>query len=158
VWRFPLSMTRGDHQALLAGVIAKLAAEAGSAIRALLRGDAWELPIRDITFHLHLKNGKPQQRYIASHADGFLLAAQELIAAGARLLRQCQRRECRRAFIANRRQIFCSSRCAQDERTERYLAKHTPEQLSDRRHVRYVENVRRSQGPAVAGKVRRRPG
>src|SRR5208283_2802933 len=47
---FPISlMTHGDHQALSARVIAKLAAEVGSAIRALLRDEAWQLSINAIT-------------------------------------------------------------------------------------------------------------
>jgi hypothetical protein len=159
VWNFPVSaVTHDDPRALSAGAIAKLAGSVSSGIRALLRSEPWQLRVGATTFYLDLKNGRPYRRYIANHGDGFLLEAQELIAAGAKRLRECRRLECRRVFVANRRQIFCSPGCAQEERTDRYLAKHTREELSEQRHARYVKNVRRTKGFAVAKKVRRRRG
>jgi len=158
VANFPRSMmTAGDRQDLSASAIGRLASKLSSAIRALRRNEPWPLRIDTITFYLDVKNGQPYRRYIASHTDGFLLEAQELIAAGARWLRDCRRLKCQRLFVANRRQIFCTPACAQDQRTARYLANHTPKELSDQRHVRYVNSVRRTKGAAVARKIRRRP-
>jgi hypothetical protein len=157
VWRFPMSaMTQDDRQALSGAAIAKLARSLDSGIRGLLRNEPWQLRVAATTFYLDLKNGRPSRRFITSQADGFLLEAQDLIAAGAQWLRECHRRECRRVFVANKRQIFCTPGCAQDERTERFLARHTREEFSEQRHARYVKKVRRTKGPAVAQKVRRR--
>jgi len=154
---FPVSaMTDNDRPALSASTIAKLAGTVGSGIRALFRSEPWQLRVGVTTFYLDLKNRRPTRRFVTSQADGFLLEAQELIAAGAQWLRECGRRECRRVFVANRRQFFCTPRCAQDERTERFFARHTPEEFSEQRHARYVKKVRRTKGPAVAQKVRRR--
>ncbi len=156
---FPMSaITDNDRPAPSASAIAKLASTVGSGIRALFRSEPWQLRIGVTTFYLDLKSRRPTRRFVTSQADGFLLEAQELIAAGAQWLRECRRRECRRVFVANRRQVFCTPRCAQDERTERFLARRTREEFSEQRHARYVKNIRLTKGPAVAQKVRRRQG
>ena len=105
--------------------------------------------------YLRLKDGKAQRGYITSHSDGFLLEACELVAAQAKQLRQCERSQCRELFAANKRQVFCSSRCSQMQRTERFLGSHSREELSDKRHVRYKEKIKKEKGLAVAVKVQR---
>jgi hypothetical protein len=157
VWSFPVrTMTYGDQDELSVTRIAELARRVSHGIRSLLRGEPWRLRVGPITLYLDLKDGRPISRNIANHREGFLLEAHDLVAAEAKRLRQCQRAECRRVFVANRRQVFCGARCSQNERTERFLAKHSREELGERRHARYVEKVKRTKGPAVAKKVRRR--
>lgn len=157
VWSFPLrTMTRSSFEDLSARRITELAHKIGHGIRALMRGEPWRATIGPLTLYLDLKNGQPYSRYIADHRDGFLLEAHELIAAEGRRLRHCRHAECQKVFVANKRQVFCGPPCSQQERTDRFLAKHDSRELSERRHWRYVELVRRTQGPAVAKKVRRR--
>jgi hypothetical protein len=157
VWSFPVrTITYGDQDELNAARIAQLASRISHGIRSLLRGEPWQLRVGPITLYLDLKDGRPISWNIANHRDGFLLEAHDLVAAEARRLRKCQRAECRRVFVANRRQVFCGPRCSQDERTERFLAKHSKEELGELRHARYVEKVKRTKGPAMAKKVRRR--
>ena len=157
VWSFPMRiMTYGDQNELSLARIAELAARVSHGVLALVKGEAWQSRIGSMTLYLQLEDGRPLSRYRASHVDGFLVEAYELIAAEAKRLRQCQRNECQKVFAANRRQVFCTPRCAQDQRTERFLTKHSDEELSARRHARYVEQIRRTKGDAVAKKVRRR--
>ena len=106
--------------------------------------------------YLWRKDGKAQRQYIASHLDGFLSEAYELVAAQVKRLRRCERSQCRKLFAANRRQVFCSSQCSQLQRTERFLANHSREELRDKRHARYIEHIKREKGSAVAGKVQQR--
>jgi hypothetical protein len=157
VWSFPVRiMTSGGHDELSGARIADLAAKVRHGIRTLLRGETWHSPIGSQTLYLTLKDGRPHSRYSARHVDGFLVEAYELIAAEAQRLRQCQRSKCPKVFAANKRQVFCSPRCAQDQRTERFLMKQTKEERSARRHARYVAQIKRTKGDAVAKKVRRR--
>lgn len=157
VWSFPLrTMTHRNSDDLSARLIAELANEIGHGIRALMRGEPWLPRIGPLTLYLDLKDGKPHARHIANPKDGFLLEAHELIAAEGRRLRRCRRAKCRKVFVANKRQVFCGAQCSQQERTERFVNKHSSRELNERRHHRYVELVRRTRGPAVAKKVRRR--
>lgn len=157
VWSFSLrTMTHGNSDDLSARRIAELAKEIGHGIRALMRGEPWRPRIGPLTLYLDLKDGQPHGRYIANHRDGFLLEAHELIAAEGRRLRRCRRVECQKVFVANKRQVFCGAPCSQQERSERFVAKHSSRELSERRHHLYVELVRRTRGPDVAKKVRRR--
>ena len=41
-----------------------------------------------------------------------------------------------KSFVANKRQVFCGAPCSQQERTERFVAKHSSRELSERRHPR----------------------
>jgi hypothetical protein len=106
--------------------------------------------------YLDLKGDRPIKKYIAAHLDGVLMKAQELLAAEARRLRRCLRQDCGKIFIANKRQVFCSLGCSQDERTERFLSRHSEQELRERRHARYVAMVKRAKGAAAARRIRRR--
>jgi hypothetical protein len=157
VWAFPERMmtTRGLDD-LSTAQLARLAGEVAHGVRVLIRGEAWRSRTRSVTLHLHLRKGRAIRRYIAEHSDGFLIEAHELIAAEAKRLRQCPRSDCGKIFVANKRQIFCSFRCSQNERTERFLATHSEEELREKRHARYFAWIQRTKGPAVAKKIRRR--
>jgi hypothetical protein len=136
--------------------LANLSGEIAQGIRLLIRGQPWLSRIREMKLYLDLKGRRPIKRYIAAHRDGFLMKAHELLAAEAKRLRQCLRNDCRNIFVANKRQVFCSLSCSQDERTERFLSRHSEQELSERRHSRYVASIKRTKGPAVAKKIRRR--
>jgi hypothetical protein len=157
LWEFcERTMTCGSSDDLSAARLAKLSGEIAHGIRLLIRGQPWLSQIHEMKLYLDLKGGRPIKRYIATHRDGFLMKAHELLAAEARRLRQCLRQDCRKVFVANKRQVFCSLACSQDERTERFLDRHSEQELSERRHARYVAWVKRTKGPAVAKRIRRR--
>jgi hypothetical protein len=157
LWEFcERMMTCGSPDDLSAARLAKLSGEIAHGIRALVRGDPWRPRIHEMTLYLDLKGGRSTKRYIAAHRDGFLMKAHELLAAEARRLRQCLRQDCRKVFVANKRQVFCSLGCSQDERTERFLDRHSEQELSERRHARYVAWVKRTKGAAVAKRIRMR--
>ena len=148
VWSFRvLNLTHGDLETLSKDRIGELARRIGSGLRALMRGEAWRPRLDSITLHLDWNGKRAHTGYVADHLDGFLLEAFDLFASQWRRLRRCQRSECRRIFAANKRQAFCSASCSQLERTKRFLQRHTREELSERRHKRYVEQVRRTKGP-----------
>jgi len=157
IWEFcERTMMRGGLDDLSAARLVNLSGEIAYGIRALIRGEPWSLRIHEMTLYLHLKGGRITKRYIAAHRDGLLMKAHELLAAEARRLRQCLRQDCRKVFVANKRQVFCSLGCSQDERTERFLDRHSEQELSERRHARYIAWVKRAKGAAVAKKIRRR--
>ena len=157
VWAFPERiMTTGGLHDLSATQLARLASEVAHGVRALIRGEVWRSRTRSATLYLHIQGGRAIRRYIAEHLDGFLIEAHELIAAEAKRLRQCPRSDCGKIFAANKRQVFCSLLCSQNERTERFLATHSEEELSEKRHARYVAWIQRTKGPAVAKKITRR--
>jgi hypothetical protein len=157
VWRFPeRTMTHGGNDELSIGSIVKLANTLESGLDALMRGEPWLCPVGPATLYVRLERKAAVRRHIASHTDGFLLEAVELISAHAGRLRRCPREGCQKLFAANKRQRFCSPVCSQATRTERFLANHSRGELSAKRHARYVERVKRQNGLAVAKKVRRR--
>jgi hypothetical protein len=158
IWEFcERTMMCGSPDDLSAARLVNLSGEIAHGIRALVRGEAWGPRIHEMTLYLDLKGGRTTKRYIAAHRDGFLMKAHELLAAEARRLRQCLRQDCRKVFVANKRQVFCSLGCSQDERTERFLDRHSEQELSERRHARYVAWVKRTKGAAVAKRIRKRP-
>jgi len=157
VWSFPVRALTHDDETMSKDRIVWLAAKIGSGLGALMRGDAWQPRLGSITLYLRWNGDREHAAYVADHVDGFLLEAFELIAGNWRRLRRCQRSECRRMFAANKRQAYCSSSCSQLERTKRFLQRHSRKELSDRRHARYLEQVKRTKGPAVARRVGRRP-
>ena len=74
-------------------------------------------------------------------------------------LRFCARNGCGEAFLSRKRQVYCSGRCAQFERTARFRAKHAA-RIKQRRHERYVAAMRKKHGPNVkvgSRSTRRRP-
>jgi hypothetical protein len=68
-------------------------------------------------------------------------------------LRVCDNPTCRKLFLRSKRQTYCSSRCSQRERTQRFRQKH-PQRVSDLRHASHVRRQQKRLGPRV--KVRRR--
>ena len=60
-------------------------------------------------------------------------------------LRFCRGPTCGRAFIARKRQEFCSPRCSQAERSRRFVSRH-PERARQLRRESYVRRVRRKLG------------
>lgn len=156
-WCFPeCTITEGGDEELSIGAVVGLAIKLGSGLRALMRGEPWLNSVGPTKLYLRLKNNQAERRYISSHTDGFWLEAIELIATHSRRLRRCQRGTCRKLLAANKRQRFCSSACSQAMRTERFLTNHSRDELSAKRHARYIEQIRRQKGQAVAKKVRRR--
>jgi hypothetical protein len=148
-------ITAGDADELSATRLAKLSAEIASGIRSLIRGESWLSRIREMNLYLDLSGSRPTKKYIAAHLDAVLIKAHELLAAEARRLRRCPRQDCEKIFIANKRQIFCSLACSQQERTERFLDRHSEQELRERRHARYVAMVKRAKGAAAARRIRR---
>ena len=90
----------------------------------------------------------------------FLLRAIQVLKDYGQLVHECERRGCGRLFVidsrkAGRRQSYCSTRCSQQARLQRFREKLTPDQLREMRHQEYLAKVKRSQGTKAARQVRR---
>ena len=78
----------------------------------------------------------------------FRLRVTDLLSAHARWIRKCERAGCGRVFLADKRQVFCSSKCAQRVRFARYWKKLSSQERYEKRHEHYAETVRRKYGSA----------
>ena len=70
-------------------------------------------------------------------------------------LRFCGDPKCRKAFIRQRRQVYCSSKCSNRHRSELWRKKN-PEKASNQRHTRYVNVMKSAHGPKIKVKRLRR--
>lgn len=86
---------------------------------------------------------------------GFLMACGDLIEREGSRIARCQGPGCDRLFVRRKRGNYCSRRCSQRMRSERFRMSHSREELSEARHQAYKEKVRRESG--LARKVSRRP-
>lgn len=68
-------------------------------------------------------------------------------------LRFCPRTGCGRAFLRRKRQQFCTSRCAQAERSARFRRVH-PERARETRRRTYVRGMQARHGPRVRVGIR----
>ena len=72
-------------------------------------------------------------------------------------LRFCQDPKCRKAFLRQRRQVYCSSKCSNRHRSELWRTKNL-EKASNQRHTRYVNAMKAAHGLRINVKrLRRRP-
>jgi len=83
----------------------------------------------------------------------FLLRVYDVLRAVEGRFRVCL--ECRQAFIARKRQAYCTARCSQTVRTRKYRSLHRARVNQSRRRA-YERQVKAIHGPKV--KVRRRGG
>ncbi len=81
----------------------------------------------------------------------FLLRVYDVLRAAERRFRICP--DCRRAFIARKRQAYCSPRCSQNVRTKKYRFRHRA-RLKKQRHAAYERKMKAALGAKV--KVARR--
>jgi hypothetical protein len=85
----------------------------------------------------------------------FQWAFKEALAAEGGRIERCQGPGCQRFFVKIKRGAYCSMRCSQRTRTQRYRQRHAPVELSEKRHAGYVAKVARQKGEKFADKVRR---
>src|SRR5690242_17131501 len=79
VWRFSEKMTLGGEEDLSISEITKLAITIRSGMRALMRREPWSFGTKPLRFSLRLNGRNAERSYIASHIDGFLLEAYDVI-------------------------------------------------------------------------------
>lgn len=82
----------------------------------------------------------------------FLMAVADVLEAFGEWIRACVRPECRRLFLAVKRQRYCSGKCSQTVRSRRFWSDHRDELLEKRRQ-QYEAKIRRTHPHA---RVRRR--
>jgi hypothetical protein len=125
----------------------------------------WKVPVKNITFELCsavVEKGKGKERRIRKtrirrvYSTGWpgifwLLVADLLEKEGPHLHRCAQ---CRKLYWKFKRQDYCSPKCSQQLRTRKYYEAHH-EELKDKRHERYVQEMRSEHGPGVKVRTNR---
>jgi hypothetical protein len=86
----------------------------------------------------------------------FGLRAADLLAEYAAQVHKCERVECRRLFVAVRRQTYCSPHCSQRARFMKYWNSLSAKERREKRHLHYVEQIRKERGSSAANRVRKR--
>jgi hypothetical protein len=75
----------------------------------------------------------------------FLGAVAMLLVEAGPDLAVCAREGCERLFLRSRRQAYCTARCSQRQRTQRFRAAH-PQEVRETRHQSYARRRRREPG------------
>jgi hypothetical protein len=133
---FPLRKTRpgvSDLQRAAREVLRSLAT--GVECRCQFEIVGWErLPDRRL---LPVVGGDWRSRFLGAVAMLLVEAGPDLAV--------CAMEGCNRLFLRSRRQAYCSARCSQRQRTQRFRAAH-PEEVRETRHQAYARHRRREPG------------
>ena len=101
-------------------------------------------------------SGRQVERTVFSEwPNAFWIEVLAILEDGGHRLARCLRPECRRVFVRRRRQQYCSPRCSQIMRSQRWYAAHRPEAQRRRREA-YQAQVKKVYPRAkVATRTRR---
>ena len=148
----------GPHPATrTAEAIAEIAVLVRGGIRQFMASQGWRFSIVRLT--RLLRRNSRLNRIVgvrtASSPDRILMAAADLLEREGLRIKQCAWPGCIRLFVKRKRATYCSPRCSQRARMQRFRLRHQNE-LAERRHRYYIEQVRRERGNHVAKLVRSR--
>lgn len=112
----------------------------------LAQGIPWWIAPK-INYGLRITNGRLDSHRVAtSQVDFSAFEVFETLTVERDRFHFCQR--CRRPFIARKRQVYCTPKCSQAVRSQRYRKK-DPERFRRLRRQGYERQVRASLGPSV---------
>jgi CGNR zinc finger len=139
--------------------VPSLARELHQGLVQFLTHGEWETPeLSGLRLHLTFatRQKRPQATPFGPMREVILFGAIRLLERGGHLLRKCAARECNRVFVANRRQTYCSRRCAEREKLTRFVEDHGgPEGYADYRARKREARIRkRLHGPNLKIKWR----
>jgi CGNR zinc finger protein len=119
-------------------------------LKSFLNNSEWTFPPLKVvpTVTLGAEQKKPERIMMGSLRDVTLLGISDLLLQHGRKIRRCAARDCDRAFLAIRRQTFCSPRCAARERFERFRKRLGRAGFKERRRKYYEKLVHSSKGKA----------
>lgn len=127
-----------------------------------LTNNEWTFPAVTLTPTVSLGSGrqpKPARQAMGRLRDVVLAGISDLLMIHGHKIRRCKARNCNRAFLAIRRQTFCSNRCASNTRSDRFQRKLGKEEFRERRHEYYEKAQQLMTGnPNVRVGRRRRKG
>ena len=110
-----------------------------------------EFPELTASFVLYRhRDNRIEKNVQSTVTDLFFLRTIELLLSMAERIRNCGNSSCQRPFVANKRQAYCSRKCSQQVRTARFRGKEDPEEVSKKRHEKYVKR----QEKKLSGKVK----
>jgi hypothetical protein len=144
------------------GALEKLASYVREGLFRLVvdRRASWEVKLTSggLTRRLDYMKDYILDQYSASNwQTAFLLRTTDLLVSHGARIKQCAMRGCGRLFVPTKRQAYCSTACSLKTRQQRFRASHSGEELSERRHEHYRNEVKRSKGSGAAKHVKRRP-
>ena len=73
----------------------------------------------------------------------------------ASVMAACARADCRRLFIKQKRGLYCGRQCAQLEHVRRWRSRQSSEQLSERRHKYYLNQLQKERPLLTKDQVRK---
>jgi hypothetical protein len=117
----------GERSQLSRKEIQELVRDIRASILAMLQGATFEIDIPKLTF---TSSAGSLPVYIGHPKAIFRLAVAKLMEADQQRIKICTRPGCGRLFARRKRGLFCSPQCTQIEQFKRYLARHSPEDLS----------------------------
>ena len=118
-------------------------------LRALFAGSGgWSVPLRTLTRYVFRRdNGRLETRYGGDVPAAVPMTAADLLGEFGDRVRKCSATGCTRIFLAVKRQAYCSPRCSQGVRTQKFLAAHR-DVLNARRRQHYAQ-VLKAKGAKV---------
>jgi hypothetical protein len=126
-------------------------------LNSFLANSEWTFPPLTLTLTVSLASGKqrkPERQMMGALRDVVLAGISDLLIEHGHKIRRCKASNCDMAFLAVRRQNFCSKRCASNTRSERFQRKLGRKEFRERRRTYYVHKMQQLYGQDV--KVKRR--
>ena len=123
----------------------------------------WHLPIQTLALNLwrapeyksargdqprRFKSGAVEYFLQSGWPDIFWLAVADILGIYGDRIRQCLRVDCRKIFIRNKRQDYCSMQCSQSERTKKYYVANRAT-ARRRRRESYEKKMKMIYGPNI---------
>jgi hypothetical protein len=137
----------------------KLFGEILDGLKSFLSNSEWTFPPLRIvpTVTLGANEKRPGRIMMGTLRDVTLLGISDLLLKYGQRIRRCAARNCNQAFLATRRQTFCSPPCAARERFERFRGRLGKDGFRERRHGYYEKAVKRDKGESrVIGRRKQR--
>jgi hypothetical protein len=98
------------------------------------------------TSRVNRRTGRVESEYGGDDpTDEFLWLCDDFVIGYHDLIRRCSRRACGRFFVKQKRQLYCSEKCAGHERQHRFLGRLTAEQRERRWRESYADELERQE-------------
>jgi hypothetical protein len=119
--------------------VARIAASASDGMRSVVEGISWDLPQMKIS--PAVIPGSDRVAFGGFWDDVFLLSVSNLLVNSKGILRVCARKDCDTLFAKRKRKIFCSPRCSDRERMQRFQADR--DRYKGKRRKYYLKSLKR---------------
>lgn len=101
-------------------VLLRVVGRARGAIGRAMRRDVYAHRLRGFDLTAYWQPGEPSYKLIADLEASVLLSVGDLLAREGHRVRMCRRAKCGMTFVAVKRQLYCTARCADLDRVHRF--------------------------------------